>query len=128
MFYQNCRWVDSNLGQRRPVWHTAVLLPHTYWSNYFILYCTNLSCQMLHFLTAAERASTRTHTNTWTTPFRLVLWIVLIILILRSCLKICLKNKRQFGGSPGLVVMGGDPRPRGLGFESWHWILDGHFL
>ena len=30
------------------------------------------------------------------------------------------------GGSPGLVVMGGDSRLKGRGFESWHRILDGH--
>ena len=28
----------------------------------------------------------------------------------------------------GLVVMGRDSCPKGRGFESWHWILDGHFL
>ena len=27
----------------------------------------------------------------------------------------------------GLVVMGGDSRPRGRGFEFQHRILDGHF-
>ena len=31
------------------------------------------------------------------------------------------------GGSPGLVVMGGDSRSKGCGFESRHRILDGHF-
>ena len=31
------------------------------------------------------------------------------------------------GGSPGLVVMGGDSCSKGLEFESWHHILDGHF-
>ena len=31
------------------------------------------------------------------------------------------------GGSPGLVVMGGDSWPKGCGFESQHHILDGHF-
>ena len=30
------------------------------------------------------------------------------------------------GGSPGLVVMGGDSRSKGRGFESWRWVLDGH--
>ena len=29
------------------------------------------------------------------------------------------------GGSPGLVVMGGDSRSKGRGFESRHRILDG---
>ena len=28
--------------------------------------------------------------------------------------------------SPGVVVMGGDLNSKGLGFESQHWILDGH--
>ena len=32
----------------------------------------------------------------------------------------------ELGGSPGLVVMGGDSRSKGCGFESWHRILDGH--
>ena len=31
------------------------------------------------------------------------------------------------GGSPGLVVMGGDSLSEGHGFESWYHILDGHF-
>ena len=30
--------------------------------------------------------------------------------------------------SPGLVVMGRDLRSEGRGFESWHRILDGHFV
>ena len=30
-------------------------------------------------------------------------------------------------GSPGLVVMGGDSRSEGCGFESQCHILDGHF-
>ena len=34
----------------------------------------------------------------------------------------------QLGGSPGLVVMGGDSCPEGHGFESLHCILDGHFF
>ena len=29
--------------------------------------------------------------------------------------------------SPGLVVMGEVSRPRGLGFKSLHYLLDGHF-
>ena len=32
------------------------------------------------------------------------------------------------GGSPGLVVMGGDSHSKGHEFESWHRILDGHFF
>ena len=31
------------------------------------------------------------------------------------------------GGSPGLMVMGGDSCSEGQGFESQHSILDGHF-
>ena len=31
------------------------------------------------------------------------------------------------GGSPGLVVMGGDSCSKGCGFKSWHCILDGHY-
>ena len=31
------------------------------------------------------------------------------------------------GGSPGLVVMGGDSHSEGHGFESRYYILDGHF-
>ena len=31
------------------------------------------------------------------------------------------------GGSPGLVIMGGDSCSEGCGFESQHRILDGHF-
>ena len=31
------------------------------------------------------------------------------------------------GGSPGLVVMGGDSYPEHCGFESLHRILVGHF-
>ena len=32
----------------------------------------------------------------------------------------------SLGGSPGLVVMGGDSRSKGRGFESQRRILDGH--
>ena len=32
------------------------------------------------------------------------------------------------GGSPGLVVMGGDPRSEGCGFKSQRCVLDGHFF
>ena len=34
-------------------------------------------------------------------------------------------KKFTMGGSPGLVVMGGDSRSKGRGFESWLRILDG---
>ena len=37
-----------------------------------------------------------------------------------------LKNY-ALGGSPGLVVMGGDSLSKGRGFESQCRILDGHF-
>ena len=33
----------------------------------------------------------------------------------------------KLGGSPGLVVMGGDSRSKGREFESRHHILNGHF-
>ena len=36
-------------------------------------------------------------------------------------------KKINKGGSPGLVVMGGDSRARGRGFESKYRILDGLF-
>ena len=34
---------------------------------------------------------------------------------------------KKLCGSPSLVVMGGDSCPEGVGFESQHRILDGHF-
>ena len=34
----------------------------------------------------------------------------------------------MLGGSPGLVVMGGDSCSKDHGFKSWHLILDGHFF
>ena len=41
----------------------------------------------------------------------------------------CSKEKKASEGrSPGNVVMGGDSRPRGRGFESWYPILDGHYF
>ena len=33
---------------------------------------------------------------------------------------------RNLGGSPGLVVMGGDLCSKGHGFKSWRRILDAH--
>ena len=38
-----------------------------------------------------------------------------------------MQNNSGLGGSPGLVVMGGDSCAEGRGFESQHCILDGHF-
>ena len=35
---------------------------------------------------------------------------------------------RPWSGSPGLVVMGGDSRYEGCGFESEHRMLEGHFF
>ena len=35
-------------------------------------------------------------------------------------------TKKDWGGSPGLVVMGGDSRSEGRGFKSQRRILDGH--
>ena len=37
------------------------------------------------------------------------------------------KQLKWKGGSPGLVVMGGDSSSKGCGFESRHHILDAHF-
>ena len=36
------------------------------------------------------------------------------------------KSRKILGGSPGLVVMGGDSRSEDRGFLSQHHILDGH--
>ena len=33
----------------------------------------------------------------------------------------------DLGGSPGLVVIGGDSCSEGRGFESWHHVLDEKF-
>ena len=41
-------------------------------------------------------------------------------------LKLLNKQIIRFGGSPGLVVMGGDSCSEGRGFESRCHILDGH--
>ena len=38
------------------------------------------------------------------------------------------KQTHVEGGSPGLVVMGGDSYSEGRGFESRHHILDRHFF
>ena len=39
-----------------------------------------------------------------------------------------LQDGKKMGGSPGLVVMGGDSRSEGRGFKSQCRILDGHFF
>ena len=40
---------------------------------------------------------------------------------------VCLEEReREMGGSPGVVVMGGDSWSEGCGFKSKHCILDGH--
>ena len=36
------------------------------------------------------------------------------------------KNNNLMGGSPGLLVMGGDSCSKSCGFKSWHHILDGN--
>ena len=36
------------------------------------------------------------------------------------------QSPRGLGGSPGLVVKGGDSHSEGCGFESQHRILNGH--
>ena len=38
-----------------------------------------------------------------------------------------ISKKISMGGSPGLVVMGGDSCSKDCEFESWLHILDGHF-
>ena len=38
------------------------------------------------------------------------------------------RNYSDVGGSPGLVVMGGDSCSKGREFDSRHSILDGHFF
>ena len=45
--------------------------------------------------------------------------------------QLCLSKQNLilvWGRSPGLVVMGGDSCSKGREFESWHRILDGHFI
>ena len=49
----------------------------------------------------------------------------------QSCIELLGQIEREMrislkGKSPGLVVMGGDSRSKGHGFESWRCILDGH--
>ena len=38
------------------------------------------------------------------------------------------RYSKYVGGSPGLVVMGGDSCSKGREFESLHHMLDGHFF
>ena len=45
-----------------------------------------------------------------------------------ACYAYKVSNILSQGGSPGLVVMGGDSRTKGRGFESQHQILDGHYI
>ena len=52
--------------------------------------------------------------------------IILVLIIIVVTLNSTDKNYVGLGGSPGLVVMGGDSRPKGRGFESRRRILDGH--
>ena len=55
--------------------------------------------------------------------------MVLYLIEIMSLKLFCTKSNLFWavGGSPGLVVMGGDSCSKGLEFESWHCILDGHF-
>ena len=39
-----------------------------------------------------------------------------------------LQSLIRLGGSPGLVIMGGESFSEGHGFESQHLIVDGHFF
>ena len=50
-------------------------------------------------------------------PLSLILIITLLINVSRFFF---------LGGSPGLVVMGGDLCSKGHRFESWRFILNGH--
>ena len=45
-----------------------------------------------------------------------------------QCKTYVIKKWPVWGGSPGLMVMGGDSCSKGRGFESRHHILDGHFF
>ena len=48
-------------------------------------------------------------------------------LSIRESIFFCIIQTIQLlGGSPGLVVMGGDSCTKGCGFKSCHCILDGH--
>ena len=51
-----------------------------------------------------------------------IVWGSVISLVKRSC-----KNVLALGGSPGLVVMGGDSCSKGHRLESQCHMLDGHF-
>ena len=51
-----------------------------------------------------------------------------VVFVLRMKMSQLQHNKRSWGGSPGLVVMGGDSCSKGCEFESRHHILDGHFF
>ena len=56
-------------------------------------------------------------------------YLLCLLLVISNKCKICVTNKREIlGGSPGLVVMGGESRSKGRGFDSRHPILDGHFF
>ena len=45
-----------------------------------------------------------------------------------TMMRIRYELRMKMGGSPGLVVMGGDSHLRGHGFESQYQILDGHYF
>ena len=64
-------------------------------------------------------------------PIRFIYILYLIKVLLPSPIfsqskKVQLQIVNSMGGSPGLVVMGGDSRSKGRGFKSWRQILDGH--
>ena len=61
------------------------------------------------------------------------MWEIWANYLMPKALKRCPKWKKSpnlvtLGGSPGLVVMGGDSCTEGCGFESQHCILAGHFF
>ena len=47
-----------------------------------------------------------------------------------DCSRVGIADKHclEKGGSPGLVVMGGNSYSKGREFESWHHIMDGYFV
>ena len=59
-------------------------------------------------------------------------WVILHLLTVKFVMSFekrpgtAIKKGVYLGGSPGLVVMGGDLCSKGCGFESWRHIMDGH--
>ena len=58
-------------------------------------------------------------------------YFIRVLFLLGNCIGVALKTNTLHvndGGSPGLVVMGGDSYSKGREFKSRHHILDGHFF